>query len=168
MTYSNKLLNFNSSEKYLKELGFLRSLIGDTEALDYGCGNGFAAELFKCDGFDVTPHNPFFGYVDNPFSYYETVYFMHSLAHIEDPETVLRALNLKPHGRVVVITPNLDWLKLASDDYEPDPTVISHFIGDDLDELFTKSGFKIINSGQFGQRIGLVNERLFLVATKIG
>jgi hypothetical protein len=167
MSYTKKLEDFNASPKYVNELGFLRSLIGDTLALDYGCGNGFAAELFKCDGFDVTPHNPFFGYVETPYNYYETVYFMHSLAHIENPETVLRSLNIKPGGRVVVITPNKDWLdKISREGYIPDPTVIEHFTGEALDDLFMKSGYKIVRSGQFGQRIGSVNERLFMVAKR--
>ena len=166
MNYSKKLTHFNQSDKYLNELGFLRQLIGDTEALDYGCGNGFAAELFGCDGYDSVIHNPSFGYERNSDGLYETVYFMHSLAHIEETEFTLRALNLKPGGRVVVITPNLDWLKQAPDDYTPDPTVVCHFNGETLEKLFTKSDYRIIRSGQFGERIGSVNERLFLVAAR--
>jgi 2-polyprenyl-3-methyl-5-hydroxy-6-metoxy-1,4-benzoquinol methylase len=170
MDYAAKLYQFNSTEKYLSELKFLKlHLENCVTILDYGCGNGMAADWlsnhgnFNVHGFDVIHYNEMFHYTTHPINY-DVTYFMHSLAHIKDVKEVLSKLNTK---KVVVITPNKGWLKLnEADTYKKDDTVIEHFSQQTLIELFLETGYKIEQSGQFGQCSGNQNERLFLIATK--
>jgi SAM-dependent methyltransferase len=174
MSYKERLNNFNKSRKYMKEVDFLRGLIHHSRSrlLDYGCGTGFTAKImdlwgFQIDGYDVE-HYAGFKYKD-PDGTYDVIYFMHSLAHIEQPEDVLVGLkqHLKNDGRIVVITPNKDWLDAINSrpGYKPDNTVIEHFCQYKLEMLFKEAGFNITMQGQFGERKAGQNERLFLVAT---
>jgi hypothetical protein len=98
--------------------------------------------------------------------YYESVYFMHSIAHIYGIKQVLETLKTK---EVIVITPNIEWLKLQMNfDYIPDSTVFKHFSKETLEELFILSGYDVNLSGQFGKKTENQCERLILKATKIG
>ncbi|QQS35537.1 MAG: class I SAM-dependent methyltransferase [Ignavibacteriales bacterium] len=182
LNYTERLIRFNSSEKYKKEMEFLFDLIKPREGqriLDYGCGTGTLINFIKekCNveisGFDVqylgTGEIPDW-YINNLSDSYDTVYFMHSLAHIVDAESVLEKVKkyLKVSGKIVVITPNRMWdieMKPLSKNYNPDTTVVKHFTPEELEVFFTDSGFKIELSGQFGKLLNGYNERIFLVAT---
>ena len=178
MEYVEKLRKFNYTPKYKHEFEFLSSLIKlrKGKILDYGCGTGdvvikLKIEKSNCtiDGYDIKKHDERFDYVDSPLRFYNVVLFMHSLAHIIDPGAALIEQRkwMLGSARIIVITPNKDWLDSnKKKNYIPDPTVVNHFCAYRLEELFKKSGFNIINSGQFGERIGPYNERLFLVAEK--
>lgn len=172
MTYIDKLRQFNGTEKYIKELHFLKALIGSESKLvmDYGCGintalkflNSYTSSVFL--GYDKTKFVPTFEYC-SPFEKVNVVYFMHSIAHIEDIESVLKSLNT---SIVIVITPNKDWLKLNKNDhYKPDKTVIKHFNQESLIDLFESCGYEIDISGSFGDHVSSQNERLFLKAKKL-
>jgi len=169
MSYKERLENFNKSKKYMREVDFLRGLIHHSRSrlLDYGCGTGFTAKMmdlwgFQIDGYDVEYYSGF--KYNDPDGVYDCIYFMHSLAHIEEPMEVLVGLkqHLKNDGRIVVITPNKDWIDAVSPpkDYKPDPTVVQHFCQYKLETLFFDAGFKVIQGGQFGKRKGGFNERL--------
>lgn len=172
MDYKDKLLSFNATKKYNRELGFLSGLLPNgLPILDYGCGTGYALGELRGCGFDVygcDANDYYFG--DRRFYKTKTIgfsciYFMHSIAHIEDIAGVLKwcAKALVKGGSVVVITPNKAWLETMKGDYSPDPTVINHYSIESLGELFKEWDIEII--GQFGQVSNGLNERLFLKAT---
>ena len=175
MTYKERLDAFNASEKYKNEVAFLaRWLEPDDSVLDYGCGTGFTIDLLQkwihldIEGFDKYRHDPGFCYLTY-LSRYDVIYLMHSLAHLESPLETLKMLqtHLHKYGQIIIITPNKDWIdKLPeSDDYKPDETVVQHFCQYKLEQLIKDAGMKIEHQGQFGARLGEVNERLFLIAT---
>ena len=171
--YADKLKGFNSTTKYRKELYFLEYILNPNKGdviLDYGCGIGTAVYYFRLMEYDVWGYDRF-NYVSrkhirNEYNFkFNKVYFMHSLAHIEDLETKLDKLKwlLQPGAEITVITPNLDWLKAkGAKNYKPDTTVIQHFDMNSLKKVFTDNGFSLILCGQFGENINGFNERLFI------
>lgn len=174
--YKEKLRGFNATPKYKKEMNFLGKLldirVGD-KLLDYGCGLGNTMHYMavkysiRAFGFDVNPYyegDPFY-FKDSLFFVVDRVYFMHSLAHIADPPLKkLKDKFLTNDGKIVVITPNREWLdKQDKTNYTPDPTVVKHFSLAELQQLFIDAGFSIEISGEFGVYPNN-NERLFLVA----
>lgn len=174
MNYKQKLIDFNSTPKYKAELKFLRGLIGEETAdiLDFGCGIGTAINYLseriegKIYGYDVKHYleekNNW--YVEQkPAAQYGHIYFMHSLAHIENVQGTLNNLkdNLLPKGKITVITPNLDWLREIGITHS-DPTVVRHFTPESLKRLFTSLNYSIIQQGQFGEVKNGLSERLFI------
>ena len=170
MNYSDKLLQFNATQKYHYELQFLTQLVGNPkgDVLDFGCGNGFAVKEFRKNGInafghDAVNHNPDFNYAD-PGAKYQMVYFMHSFAHVKNIREILIDLNCQ---EIIVITPNRAWLDLHQNKtYAPDPTVINHWYQSDLIELFESLNFNVQIYGQFGELKGDQNERLFIKARR--
>lgn len=180
LKYKEKLHHFNSTEKYQNELNLLLSMLdlqGNEKALDIGCGTGAAMKFLHektghdIIGFDVTQDlyewDKFYFRKEIYFQV-AAVYFMHSLSHIPFADDLLRKVRevfLLPHGKLVIIAPNPDWLRLKQNpDYIPDPTVIKHYSLTELIEIVTDAGFKVTMSGQFGERVGDVNERVFIKA----
>lgn len=177
--YREKLRAFNSTPKYRNELNALLSfcdLKSTEKALDYGCGLGTAMKFISqrtgCEvyGYDVTKElyeGDTFYFRDELYFQVDCIYFMHSLAHIPYPELKLEKVKqhfLKKGGKLVIITPNRDWLELQDKStYVPDPTVIKHL---NLQELLTmvESEFKITASGEFGQETQGKRERIFVKA----
>lgn len=165
MDYKEKLRQFNSTEKYQKELDFLYALFGKdfNSVLDFGCGNLYAVEQFNKRkkaffGYDVVNYTGK-QYADK-LGVYDIVYFMHSLAHISNIKEVLNELQTK---YFIVITPNKDWLdKQDKTNYNPDITVINHYNMKELKELFTSIGCEIIVSGNLND-----GERIFIKAKKM-
>jgi len=178
--YINKLKSFNSTDKYFEELFLLFGLIQPyprQKIIDYGCGIGTAVKYFR----NITEKVFFMGYdVNNymretsPYSHHlcvdkiepcNTIYFMHSFAHVPEISKVIFGLREHVLDKVVVITPNSEWLKLKqNENYVPDPTVVQHYSEDELREIFEDVGYKVTLCGQFGEKIGSQHERLFLVA----
>lgn len=179
MSYKLKLIQFNSTKKYLAELDFLYSLMNINNkslVLDYGCGIGTSVERLISIGVNAFGYDKY-NFVDgNPHWYikeinikYSDIYFMHSLAHIDDIDSILLKCKdmLQESGSITVITPNLDWLNLmANNNYKPDTTVIKHYNISELKDLFVNLGFNIVQIGQFGDIKGNVNERLFIKVSK--
>lgn len=171
MDYKDKLKQFNSTEKYLSELRFLKRLIGNDSQLvmDYGCGINTAIKFLNARtssvflGYDKTKFLPDFEYC-SPLAKVNAVYFLHSIAHIEDIDNVLKTLNT---GRIIVITPNKSWIEDNKNDfYKPDKTVIQHFTQEELIDLAEACGYIVEESGQFGKCTNNKNERIFLIARK--
>lgn len=161
MSYKEKLIKWNDTLKYKQEIFFLERLIdGNTPILDFGCGTGFAAMYLNADGYDV---NNYLTYPIKPFNQntiYKTVYFMHSFAHLEQPE--LELIKLKRYSpRIIIITPNRDWL---DKDYVGDTTVTRHYSQRELIDLVEGAGYTIELAGQFGELKNNQHERLFLTA----
>lgn len=174
--YKERLRQFNSTEKYQNEVKFLYNLIGKgfshdySLRLDYGSGLGHTAEKIGAFGYDVANYN------ENEFIQYSLgvlpeynfkhIYFMHSFAHIVEPNLSLKVLKEKyPQARLTVITPNRHWLMMQSNrDYKPDPTVVRHYTMTELRQLFKECGYEVTLCGQFGEESGGINERIFLQA----
>ncbi len=178
--YITKLKLFNATDKYMQELSFLFGLIQpypDQKIIDYGCGIGTAVKYFR----NITERTYFMGFdVDNymlevnPYGHHlfiekmepcTTLYFMHSFAHIPDISRVLLDLREKVKDKVIVITPNAEWLKTQqNENYVPGPTVVQHYSHDELVDIFEDVGYRIEISGTFGAKGCHQQERLFLVA----
>jgi len=182
--YSKKLFEWNNSEQYKSEIDFLNSLLQiqpSNKILDYGCGIGTAIKMLsekhpqaQVYGFDV---NRFDGrvvddfYIRSEFYFqFDRIYFMHSLAHIPDVVGMLGRLFdfQKPQAKVVVITPNYDWLWLKNGmkEVKTDKTVIRHFTLKSLKDTFLEAGYEIEMAGMYGHLMGQEAERLYLVAKK--
>lgn len=178
MNYKEKLKRFNGTKKYQSELDFLRLLVRPQRGqkiLDYGCGLGTAmrdltfpsgAEIYGYDITDEYYEGDAFFFRREMYFQVDTIYFMHSIAHISNPPLEkVRSEFLKKGGRLVIITPNADWLDKG---YNSDPTVVKHYTLDKLLSLVTDHSFIVEHFGQFGEfKKGKGNERLFLVA-KLG
>lgn len=180
MDYKEKLRRFNATAKYIGELQILNSLcdLKDYEkGLSYGCGLGtdmkFITRHTGCEvyGFDVTEYlyegDPFYFRTELYFTVH-CAYFMHSFAHIQNPVSTLeklREFGLKKGGRLVIITPNADWLLFQSKkDYTPDPTVVQHYSLEYLKKIVEDAGFKVTMSGDFGEETNGERERIFIKA----
>jgi len=179
-SYRKKLDQFNSTEKYRKEIDFITFLIdpsSDQKILDYGCGTGFMVNEYLKDGLDVFGYDPQelmpdpdkFRFRSSFHFPFDKIYFMHSIAHIRDIYKVfenLKANFLKTMSEVSVITPNKDWIDTFDNpDYVPDSTVVKHFTSNELEELFVD--FEIVTQGKFGETNKGEHERLFLKACLI-
>jgi SAM-dependent methyltransferase len=179
MSYKLKLIEFNSTGKYKKELAFLYSLLNvgiKDVVLDYGCGIGTSVELLRKQNINAFGYDVY-RWVDgepewfsNSFSMkFSHIYFMHSFAHIPNPHVILENLkdSLQDDGIITVITPNKDWLDLMrNDNYKPDPTVVEHFTPETLNKIFVSNGYTVLFEGQFGNVKGNINERLFIKCRK--
>lgn len=173
-SYKEKLLQFNATEKYQRELAALEKALDikpKEKILDYGCGTGFAlfnlmhrhnCEVFGYDANDYFTGNRYF-YRNELFFRVDKAYFMHSFAHIPRPERQLIQLRtefLKAGGRIVIITPDADWLKKNQrPGYIPDPTVIRHYTGEELRLLVECAGFTVTEYGTTEDE-----ERIVLIA----
>ena len=174
--YADKLKGFNSTLKYKAEIELLE-LIGkfnpEDTILDYGCGIGTAIDHFRAKGIKVYGYDRF-NYINHdyisdsyPLAMFNKVYFMHSIAHIDDVINKLITLKdgLQNGAEVIVITPNLNWLnEKGNKGYKPDPTVITHFDNLTLKYIFEKAEYEITLQGQFGENINGYNERLIIKA----
>ena len=180
MTYQQKLIEFNATPKYRKEMEFMHAIIGPTgqdKILDYGCGTGTMMEYLRDNsqanvyGYDVHYYLPepdsFYWRQEYHFKF-QKIYFMHSLAHIDDITQHLIALKTKfldPGAMVYVLTPNAIWMSEKNNPgYIKDPTTVKHFTPKTLAELFTECGYKVVTQGQYGEELNGSHERLFLSA----
>jgi len=186
MSYKEKLVQFNSTDKYLEEMEFMINNIDPHKKdniLDYGCGAGTMVkhilknfEDSKCFGFDVQnlrmgeDSKESFLFRDSFHFQMNKIYFMHSIAHIEDIDRILKDLHetfLMEGGEVFVLTPNKAYLdKCDSEGYKPDDTVIRHFDQYDLMKLFYSSGYDVKEIGQLGESIDNEQERVYLKAVR--
>jgi 2-polyprenyl-3-methyl-5-hydroxy-6-metoxy-1,4-benzoquinol methylase len=178
MNYRAKLIQFNSTEKYKKEMEFLSELMDlerSDKVLDFGCGIGtFRNYLTDTTRADVRGYDKICYLEDEPewfnksfYFEFDVVYFMHSIAHIENLKYELDNLKdfLRAGSEIYVLTPNLDWMRrLNNGSYRPDPTVVAHFNANSLVKVFTDSGYKVEFVGQIGQYYQGLQERIFLKA----
>jgi len=178
--YKEKLRAFNSPPKYRNALDILYRLMApqpNEKILDYGCGLGTAvrefnrhggAQVFGYDIRNYRDHDDEHLFRSEYFFKFDKVYFMHSLAHINEIGTALINLKtiLKPGARLYVITPNDEWLSYFKNEknYQKDPTVIRHFDSFSLMDQLSQFDFEPITRGQFGSMLAGFNERLFLEA----
>ena len=99
---------------------------------------------------------------------FDKIYFMHSLAHIENVQEKLQQLPdefIDPGSMIYIMTPNAEWMDLKKNaKYKPDPTTVQHFEPETLEALMISCGFKIQSQGQFGEMVMGTHERLFMVA----
>ena len=170
--YKKKLQGFNSTDKYREEMQKFAEMI-DAKAeeviLDIGAGLGTMADYIrKTSGatvyaFDVTGE-----YYDGNKDYFtmntgfflekklNAVYFMHSFAHIENADRLVKRIAdnfLKPDGRICILTPSFEWVQAnRRPDYVPDPTVIKHYTAEELLEIVDSVGFTDIKI-KIGERI---------------
>lgn len=179
-SYKEKLRAFNNTPKYKSEVEFLKKLTkydSVNNMLDIGCGLGHTAKELMADGYDVVNYleadiscgSPIEinGIVYNNLNTYKYnhIYFMHSIAHIDNITEVLKQIKKDSKATVTVITPNAHWLIMQSNnEYKPDPTVVKHYTQTQLRELFEEAGYEVALYGQFGEESNGVNERLFLQA----
>ncbi len=177
--YRKKLIEWNSRDKYIKEINFLGSIMridSSDYILDYGCGTMTAVKHFKnnfqCEvnGYDVIQYadpEDFIFYDNSLKKKYSKIYLNHVIAHLRNAEEVVNSLkkNLISGGHIYIITPNKLWLNYMSNEkYNPDATVINHYSLTELELLFKRNGFRVLSSGQFGEFLGQQRERLFLEA----
>jgi hypothetical protein len=180
--YKHKLQEFNNTEKYKLEQDFLIRLLkpqSNERILDYGTGlgrlvyylnNTFGTSCYGYDLYNLREEDCEFWFRKEYYFKFHKVFFMHSIAHIPDIEEKLRYLQdnlLELDAKIYAITPNKSWLSFIQNigTYVSDSTIIEHFTSDTLRDLFTKTGFKIINEGQFGAIQKGQHERLFIEAT---
>jgi len=180
ISYKEKLMQFNATEKYKREQSFFINLMNPQQnerILDYGCGLGRMVHVLRsrgcCSfGYDVNnlveSSNEFL--FKNSFHIkFSKVYFMHSFSHIPSvnkliSETLKQVLD--DSGKVFIFSPNPDWLKMMpSNNYIPDPTVVRHYSLNELQYMFGKEGYLIESCGQYGPTCSAgFNERLFFSA----
>jgi len=171
--YQAKLKQFNSTEKYMNEVYYMTAkmdLYKGEKALDYGCGIGTMVDYLLTNTEALIRGYDRFIYFDSePFWFnssfhfqFDVVYFMHSIAHIEQLDKKLITLKelLKPGGEVYVLTPNKEWLdKQDKTNYKPDPTVVQHYDADSLTKVFVECDYAVIEASTIND-----GERLFLKA----
>tara|TARA_R110000803_G_scaffold52326_2_gene107722 strand:- start:3124 stop:3717 length:594 start_codon:yes stop_codon:yes gene_type:complete len=155
--YLAKLQGFNESFNYMREMSGLMALMNiqkDELVLDYGAGLGTMRDFLDVhtDGriyaFDV--HENYYqgdpDFFKNVLHFHlDKIYFMHSIAHIPDPESVIRNLAdkfMKNDSEIWILTPNANYLDShkAPKGWKPDPTVVEHFSDDTLQEMIFKAG----------------------------
>ena len=181
-SYHQKLIRFNATDKYHAEMEFMKGVIDAKPGeaiLDYGCGLGHMVCYLqeetdaKVFGFDI---QEWWKENERPnwfkMSYwflFNTIYFMHSFAHIPDIKNALIYLRdnvLIAGGRIIVFTPNKQWIEAVNNpDYIPDPTVIQHYSPEDLRDIFNGIGFEVTNMVGQGLITGDHQERICMIAT---
>lgn len=177
--YKQKLIEWNTRQHYQAELDFLIMMVDpqpDELILDYGAGIGTAwwamKDVFGADayGFDITRDL----WIQDPKRlltslsfYFKKVYFMHSFAHIQDPELALRILadkHLKNEGEVIIVTPNKDWLQ-EKGIQSTDPTVVAHYNIKELTDILARAGAYQVEQSFPPEELGLdLNARLWVKA----
>jgi len=151
--YKKRIERYNMSEKYQDEMAFMIAKINKQNndiILDYGCGTGYMARKLGAYGFDVNNYNI---YLDkNSFTldinkidiFFNKVYFMHSLAHI-DRSAVSSIIETDLFDvEIFILTPDKGYL-----DKHPEAGVdetAKHFYKDELEKLILESGLKIKES----------------------
>jgi len=145
--------------------------------LDVGCGRGGMIELLKSNNLNVFGVDPIYELLTNlkdhnvveavgealpyPDNYFGTIYFMHSFAHIPDPDKAIDEAYrvLKPRGSLFIITPNSQFETIISPlkkmlqvigRHTPDEIVQKHFNPAQLRSKILKQ-FSDVESFTFGK-----------------
>ncbi|HEY8710585.1 MAG TPA: class I SAM-dependent methyltransferase [Burkholderiaceae bacterium] len=164
-----KLISFLPSVADAAELEMMRVSASQSGALlDVGCGGGALLERMRDAGWQVVGTEPdpnaaarlrdrlgfpVFGSVDELVDrpeQFDLITLGHVIEHVPDPTATLRQLAtlLKPGGRLVVTTPNVDGLGArifgnAWRGLEP-PRHFNVFTPQSMAETFRQSGFRVI------------------------
>lgn len=178
VSYAQKLIQFNATEKYRGEMNFIKLLVGAEQGetvLDFGCGIGTLVEYLKQETrANVVGHDQTEYLTEQPEWFRKRVYFEvdkvifnHSIAHVSGIDSVLQNLHdlLRHNGKVYVVTPNKDWIEEVGNT-NSDSTVIEHYSTDTLKDLFERNGYRVALCGQFGKEKNGLHERLFMIAEK--
>lgn len=180
MDYIKKLVKFNSTKKYEREMRFMKKLVNPRKhelILDYGCGLGTLVNYLNKKTEAIVHGYDKKNYTKNKRNWFRTslgtgydkICLMHSLGHFEDSIGELLKIKecLANHGKVYVITPNKNYCdRIDNKNYILDPTLVQHFTPKSLEVLFTELDFEILMQGSFGETIEGHHERLFLEAKK--
>lgn len=157
LNYLDKLKGFNASIKYMREMATMMELMDIQKGelvLDYGAGLGTMRDFLgvhtegEIYAFDV--HKNYYQGEPTAFRnvlhfHLDTIYFMHSIAHIPDPTSVIRNLAdkfMKNDSQIWILTPNENFLDAHEppEGWKPDTTVIEHFTEDTLQEMIYNAG----------------------------
>jgi len=93
--YRQKLFQFNSTDKYRRELSFLIQLLGNVTqdtVIDMGCGTGYAMQHIQAKrvyGHDKIKYTESPYFLEKLNRKFDHAYMMHSAAHFENLPDVL-------------------------------------------------------------------------------
>ena len=180
--YLQKLQGFNQQRKYWNEINYMQKIMdlkpGEL-VLDYGAGTGYMAEQLrartgaKVYAYDI--HDQYYlgdpDYFKTSLHFYvDKIYFMHSLAHIENPADTLKLLAdkfLKNNGMMYILTPNAEWIEFHKDEnYEPDPTVLKHYDAWDMHQLMMGAEAEEVWTNQPDPETDLINNERLIISAK--
>jgi ubiquinone/menaquinone biosynthesis C-methylase UbiE len=97
----------------------------------------------------------------------DLIYSSHTLAHFYDPNKFVEEAYrvLKEKGKLMIITPNLSYLKLMKPlnalgiiKYKPDPTVLNYYTLNSLTNLLTENNFRTPEAHHQGEMASLLKK----------
>lgn len=205
LDYTKRMTSFSNTDTWKQEIKVLLESLNINSKfviLDYGCNKGGLIKVLDTFGkkfdyigvdinrsaikktirkkninFYLSKHNQ----IPDIKRKLDVVIFSHSIAHIENPDKVLRQISslLKSNGVVGVITPNY-YFKLFKvfanlfNNYKADKTVLTYYKMSQLKKLFKNNNFFDIKTWYYGEsalniagkQIDFTKSRIFLIAKK--
>jgi 2-polyprenyl-3-methyl-5-hydroxy-6-metoxy-1,4-benzoquinol methylase len=165
--------DFRGSEESIASIQrkYLQYFKGKGSVLDLGCGRGTFLELFSRDGgeaygIDCDPEkieiclrrglktecSGVFEFLEKSDRQFDGIFTSHLIEHLLPQQTtkLLRSCHrlLTAGGVLVVITPNIGNLHVATETFHLDPTHIRPYPLRLLVALLAETGFEVIDSGE--------------------